>query len=114
MSGPVGATRRTTAERVESTVELCRSDKSTCHYDSKTRESVRVASRLDAPGTGSSLVLESCVHSAVWRGERGRRARGAGLPAPAPRLPSPPPPGTGATYNYISLAKVSFLLYVIE
>ena len=29
VSGPVGATRRTTAERVESTVELCRSDKST-------------------------------------------------------------------------------------
>ena len=37
VSGPVGATRRTTAERVESTVELCRSDKSTCHYDSTTR-----------------------------------------------------------------------------
>ena len=36
-SGPVGATRRTTAERVESTVELCRSDKSTGRYDSKTR-----------------------------------------------------------------------------
>ena len=29
VSDPVGATRRTTAERVESTVELCRSDKST-------------------------------------------------------------------------------------
>ena len=37
VSGPVGATRRTTAERVESTVELCRSDKSTGRYDSKTR-----------------------------------------------------------------------------
>ena len=37
VSDPVGATRRTTTERVESTVELCRSDKSTCHYDSKTR-----------------------------------------------------------------------------
>ena len=37
VSGPVGATRRTTAERVESTVEFCRSDKSTGRYDSKTR-----------------------------------------------------------------------------
>ena len=57
VSGPVGATRRTTAERVESTVELCRSDKSTGRYDSKSLklESIRVASRLDAPGTGSCL-----------------------------------------------------------
>ena len=46
VSDPVGATRRTTTERVESTVELCRSDKSTCHYDSKTRVGPRrVASR---------------------------------------------------------------------
>ena len=37
VSDPVGATRRTTTERVESTVELCRSDKSTGRYDSKTR-----------------------------------------------------------------------------
>ena len=46
VSGPVGATRRTTAERVESTVELCRSDKSTGRYDSKTR----VGPRRVAPG----------------------------------------------------------------
>ena len=46
VSGPVGATRRTTAERVESTVELCRSDKSTGRYDPKTRVGPRrVASR---------------------------------------------------------------------
>ena len=49
--------RRTTAERVESTVELCRSDKSTGRYDSLKLESVRVASRLDAPGPGSCLVF---------------------------------------------------------
>ena len=60
VSGPVGATRRTTAERVEST--YCRgsssvggTQKSRLVATTLKLESVRVASRLDAPGPGSCL-----------------------------------------------------------
>ena len=69
VSGPVGATRRTTAERVESTVELCRSDKSTGRYDSKTRVGPRrvasgrawtwLMSQKNAGTSVSLLVLSS-------------------------------------------------------
>ena len=58
VSGPVGATRRTTAERVESTVELCRSDKSTGRYDSKTR----VGPRRVASGRAWTWLM-----SRLWR-----------------------------------------------
>ena len=63
VSGPVGATRRTTAERVESTVELCRSDKSTGRYDSKTR----VGPRRVASGRAWTWLM-----STLRGGRRGR------------------------------------------
>ena len=57
LSGHVGVTRRTTALRGwrQSTVELCRSDNSTCRYGSTTRVGPRRVARLDAPGPGSCL-----------------------------------------------------------
>ena len=78
MSDPVGATRRATAERVESTVELCRgassdtSDKSTGRYDSKTR----VGPRRVASGRAWNWLMSRrrgrgacacCARSNGWR-----------------------------------------------
>ena len=67
MSGPVGATRRTTAERVESTVELCRSDKSTGRYDSKTvkRKLVSVPRRVASGWTRLDLAHVSAARAPV-------------------------------------------------
>ena len=82
VSGPVGATRRTTAERVESTVELCRSDKSTGRYDSKTR----VGPRRVASGRAWTWLM-----SQQKRGElcKQRVVRKAGCGAAAPRRKKP-------------------------
>ena len=74
VSGPVGATRRTTAERVESTVELCVGATSRLVATTLKLESVRVASRLDAPGPGSCLgqpCVPTCSFlSILQKGER--------------------------------------------